>query len=477
VRRAGARSDPDGAPERGPYYGWVVVAAAAACAALSSPGQSFVLSLYLEHFSADLALSRADLSSLYAVATLGAAAALPVAGRLADRVPSRRFLGGVLLLLAAACVGMATVRGALGLGLALFALRLLAQGAIGLGTITATVRWFRRYRGRALAIASLGYSAGEMVFPSLVLALVGAVGWRGSWLVFAAAYAGVLAPAAALVLRERDPRREPMDGVLLPAGRPSFPRRPPLPAAVDAAPPGGSLDDGPHAHVAAAERPPQDAELEISLHQALRLPVFWGVLLCVAVSPLVMTGVIFHQVGLFASRGWPASAVPPAFLCFAVAGVAATYTTGLLVERVPTRFALAAGLLLLALALGTLWLPLPAPPAALVYGTVLGLAGGVVNAANAALWPDYFGVAALGSIKGVDNAVRNGATAVGPALVAALVSPGGSVGGSPDGSFNLAVGVLAGVALVGSVAVLACRPPQACPPPSAVATRPPPLVQ
>ena len=34
------------------------------------------------------------------------------------------------------------------------------------------------------------------------------------------------------------------------------------------------------------------------------------------------------------------------------------------------------------------------------------------------LWPNYFGVASLGSIKGIVSGVRNGATAVGPPLVA-----------------------------------------------------------
>jgi len=411
------------------YYGWVVVATAMGCSALSSPGQSFLLSLYLVPLSTDLGLSAVELSSLYSAATLAAAAALPLVGRVADRVRSGRFLGGVLLLLAGVFTGMAAVRSALALGVAFFALRLLAQGAIGLGTITTTVRWFRRYRGRALALVSVGYSVGEMTFPALVLALMATVGWRGSWLALAAAYAFVLAPAAVWLLRERDPARELMDGerTAVPPSTLGVALAPNTPA------------------VGAADEP------AISLRAALRMPVFWGVLLCVAVSPLVITGVVFHQVGLFGSRGWAAALVPPAFLAFAAAGIVATYGTGLIVERVPTRFAVAGALGLLAAALGALWLPLPPGPAALAYGAALGLASGSIAAANAAIWPDYFGVAALGSIKGVVNAVRNGATAVGPPLVAALVTP--------SGSYAPAVAALAGIALAGGAGVLVCRPP------------------
>ena len=46
--------------------------------------------------------------------------------------------------------------------------------------------------------------------------------------------------------------------------------------------------------------------------------------------------------------------------------------------------------------------------------------------ANSIIWPDYFGVAALGSLKGVVTAVRNGATASGPPIAAVLT---GSAGG------------------------------------------------
>ena len=402
------------------YHGWTVAGVALACSALTAPGQSFLVSLYLEHFAADLGLSRVQLASLYSAATLLAAAALPLAGRLADRMPSRRFLGGTLLLLAVVFLHMAAVRGPLTLGIGFVALRFLAQGAIGLGTLTTVVRWFRRYRGRALALVSLGYSVGEMTFPSLVLALVATLGWRGSWVALAAAYALVLAPIAFRLLRERDPAVEPIDGV---------PTPPPVPGA-----------------------PPAPAEREITLRQAIRRPVFWALLLVVAVSPLVATGVIFHQVGFFASRGWASALVAPAFMCYAAGGIVATYATGLALERVPSRFGVAAALLVLALALGAAWLPLPEAAGAVVYGTMLGLASGAIATGNAVIWPDYFGVAALGSIKGVVNAVRNGATAVGPPLVALLLTA--------DGSYARAIAVLAGLAALGAVGALACRPPR-----------------
>jgi MFS family permease len=77
------------------YYGWWVVGACLLCAALSAPGQSFALALYMEPIAAELGASRVDLAGLYAWATLAAALLLPVAGRIADRTSSRVFLSAV----------------------------------------------------------------------------------------------------------------------------------------------------------------------------------------------------------------------------------------------------------------------------------------------------------------------------------------------------------------------------------------------
>jgi MFS family permease len=377
------------------YFGWVVVGVGFLCSALSSPGQSFALSLYIDHWIDDLGVSRVELSSLYAVATLLAAACLPAVGTASDRMSARWFLTPVVALLGAALLFFSGIGSLAGLGVAFFAVRLLGQGAIGLGTLTATVRWFRRYRGRALAVVSLGYAFGEMVFPALIYFLIEIVGWRSSLGIMGVVYLLLLAPLVGVLLRERDTVTEPLDGGAIPnrPGRTTW-------------------------------TPP--AEVSFTLREALASPVFWGVLACVAVPPLVMTGVIFHQVALFAANGWDAALVPPAFFAFAVGGVAATYTAGLLLERIPSRYGISASLALNVAAFGTIAIPVPPLMGALAYGTVLGLASGTIAAANSIVWPDYFGIDALGAIKGVVNGVRNGATAVGPPAGAILlaVDPG-----------------------------------------------------
>lgn len=176
------------------FYGWAVVATCFFCAMLSSPGQSFALSLYLEHLIEDLGVSRMWLSTLDGSMTLTAAICLPLVGRLADRFDGRHYLACVLIALGGACWFFSSVTGWIGVGVAFFLLRLLGQGAIGLGNLTVVVQWFREYRGRALSVVKLGYAAGEMVFPTIIIGLIAALGWRGSMTTFAIAYTVVFAP-------------------------------------------------------------------------------------------------------------------------------------------------------------------------------------------------------------------------------------------------------------------------------------------
>lgn len=370
------------------FYGWRVLGAGLLLAALSGPGQSYLLSLYIDHLVEDLALSRLDISSVYGGATILAAMSLPWVGTLADRLSSRAFAGGVLLLLGLAVAGLASSQALWALALSFFALRLLGQGAISLGIVTTVVRWFLRYRGRAIALTSAGYALGEAIYPSVVVGLIAWSGWRGSLLTIAALYLFLFAPLLAGVMRERDEVSEPLDGS-------------------DASP---ELDITPNLYT----------KIDWDPREALRSPVFWVLLACSCVSPFLLTGMIFHLPAIFRSSGWEGGAAPQAFAAYAVAGLILTYLTGLLMERVHSKIGLGIGLVALGFGSLTLFLPLGPVAGPWVFGAALGGSAGIAHGANGVLWPAYFGVRSLGALKGVVNAARNGCTAVAPPLAAWL---------------------------------------------------------
>lgn len=352
-----------------------------------------MLSLYVDSLMAATGETRVRIASLYGAATLGAALCLPLVGRAADRLSGSRFLGLTVASLAGAMVLLANARSAATLVLAFFALRLLGQGAIGLGTLTTTVRWFSRRRARALSIVGLGYALGEMTFPALVLGMTAGVGWHGSLLALAATYAAIFAPLIAWGIRMRP----------------------------------HAVPDGDARHPETTEGGSMTTERSFTASEAVKRPVFWIALASAAFMPMIMTGLIFHQVALFGSFGWSASLVAPAFLAYAISGVVTTLAAGFALERVQPRWGFVASACLAIIALAVGQAGLPAAMGAIVYGALLGSGGGVANATNSVLWPAFFGIESLGAIKGIVNGVRNGATAVGPILVAALLaasSPG-----------------------------------------------------
>lgn len=373
------------------FYGWRVLAASLVFAALSGPGQSYFLSLYTDHLVADLSLSRLEVSSVYGGATILAALILPWVGGLADRLSSRVYARGVLACLALATLGLSQSHALWAVAIAFFALRLLGQGAISLGIATTVVRWFFRYRGRALALTSAGYALGEAIFPALVVGLTGAWGWRSSLVAIAAAYLLFFVPLLGRVLRERDEAREEIDG-----GAPE-------------------------------EEDERTSRLQTRIdwdpRHALRAPVFWILLAASAVSPFLLTGMIFHMPAIFRSVGWDGGAAPRAFAAYALAGIVFTYLTGLLMERIHSKIGLALGLLALALGVFALFLPLGPGAGPLTFGAALGGSAGIAHGANGILWPAYFGARSLGALKGVVNAARNGATAAAPPLAAWMAGP------------------------------------------------------
>lgn len=409
TRRALERVLPDPS-----YPGWIAAGIGLLCAALSSPGQSFALSFYLEPLMAGVGLSRLEISALYSAATLAAAFALPFVGARADRTSGGRYLGTVLLLMAGGMLLLSATTTVWMLAAAFFSLRLLGQGAIGIGALTFTVKWFDRYRGRAFALVALGYAIGEVSFPTGLLTLFELVGWRGSLVALAAAYALVFAPV--VYHAGRDPRPE------------------------DLARERG--DDGRDAPVPSHR-----------LSRALRTPVFYGMTVVQTVSPLLITALIFHQVGLFTSLGRGAGAAAQSMVGFGVAAVVATYMAGFLVERMAERVAISIALIPLA---GGLVLLAAVPewgPAPVAYGALLGGSAGALKIAGALVWPAYYGPGHVGAIKGAVTTIRNAATAAGPPLAALLAGPGDH--------FERVLLPFAAVSLIAAAVVLFLGPPRA----------------
>ena len=108
----------------------------------------------------------------------------------------------VAIAFAGAAVLMALGQTIWTLGIAVFLLRFCGQGMFSHIQQTAMARWFITTRGRAMAIANLGYTTGQILLPLPAVLLMGWIGWRMSWLVVAAILLMFILPLLVVLLRQ-----------------------------------------------------------------------------------------------------------------------------------------------------------------------------------------------------------------------------------------------------------------------------------
>ena len=100
---------------------------------------------------------------------------------------------------------MAAVPSIFALGLVIFALRFTGQGMTSHIAVVAMARWFSASRGKALAIARLGYTSGEAFLPMIFVGLLAVQPWRVLWVVAAFGALIAIPVLLALLRRERVP--------------------------------------------------------------------------------------------------------------------------------------------------------------------------------------------------------------------------------------------------------------------------------
>ncbi|MEM8742214.1 MAG: MFS transporter, partial [Pseudomonadota bacterium] len=317
----------------------------------SSFGQTWFISLFAGEIKAAHGLSDGDWGGIYTLATLGSAALLLARGGLADTVPPHRLAPMIALVFAAVAVGMALHQALWLLVLLVFGLRFCGQGMMGHIAMTAMGRWFVASRGRAVAVASLGYALGEMVLPPLVVLATGLIGWRETWGVVALLLALGLAPFFAWVLA-----------------------RPRVPQGAEAT----------------GEAPPGLAGRHWSRAEVLRSRVFLALMPGMVLPSFIGTVAVFHQVHLGETKGWALIEMAPAFMPYAAIAIVTSLATGLIADRFgPERLL---PVYLLPLAAGCVVIALGPGIAAWYLGlATMGLAMGMANTLWGALLPRIWG--------------------------------------------------------------------------------------
>lgn len=368
------------------FYGWVILAAGTFGIIMTSPGQTYTVSIFIEYMIDDLGISRSAISSLYSVSTLIGSFALPFWGRQIDRRGARQMIVLISILFGLACIYMGFVQNALMLGLGFVLIRMLGQGSLSMVSQTVINQWWIRKRGMVSGISGVVMALlGMGAFPTLVYALISRYEWRHAYGILGFALLLLMAPIGYLFVRNR-----PEDYQLSP----------------DGAKVADPLDTSPLARSISEEE-------SWTLHEAMQTYTFWILILGLASFALISTGLFFHLVSIFDDHGLSPAIAASVFVPVSLAAAIANLAGGFLTDHLPSRYLLMLGLLIQAVSLIMAQF-LQGAVTVILFGVLLGATNGIARVLGAVAWPSYFGRQNLGSIYGFTIAAGVVGAAIGP---------------------------------------------------------------
>ncbi len=381
----------------------------------SAFGQTYLISLFAADIKSAWSLTDGEWGAIYTIATLAAALALFWRGSLADTMPLSRLCALVTVLFALSCLLMAWRGPVWVLGVALFGLRFCGHGMYTHMAMTATGRWFRAWRGRALSVVAQGYATAEIIWPALAVLALQTLGANVTWFLAAAILAFLVLPFMSYLLaEERIPEgSETTDESAGLAGR----------------------------HWTRAEA---------ARHWLL------PALLPIMVAPAVLCTITYFQMTHVAAvKGWTLPQMAPGYPAFAVTMMIGSISSGWLLDRFGSTRLLPLVLLPLALGLGLIQ-PAVSPWTWWLCLGLLGLSMGLAMTLWGAVLPEFYGTRHLGAIRSLTSTVTVFITALGPGVSGLLIDAGINY---PRQSMVLAVATitLCGLGLVVSKGVTAQR--------------------
>lgn len=404
----------------GIFYGWWIVFAAASIVFLSAGTFFYGFSLLVGPLTDEFGWSRASISIGFSLRTELGGIAAPVVGFALDRVGVRRItLAGVMVV----TVGMVMISQTQSLWFFYLSVVVLALGMSGTGGATASAvisHWFRRQRGRALGLMTLGGGAGGL--SAVVFAwLISDFGWRDALLIIAITQAVICVPLALSI------HNKPSDLGLEPDGQP-----------VDLVPRSAG------AQAASEGR-------EVTTGQAVRSALFWRMALVFGLSNFATTALIVHQVPFLEEQvGFSHTAAAVSVTAMIAISIIGRLGFGGAADRYSPTLVMALGLAFTAT--GLLMFAAVREPWQSVFPLVFfGIGFGAAIPLRSVLQAEYFGLRAFGAIQGMVLTVTTFFAFVGPIMAGFMYDA--------SDSYRLAFVVLACGPAIGIPLVLTLRTP------------------
>lgn len=348
----------------------------------SSYGQTYFIALFAGDIMRAFDLTDGQWGGLYTLGTTASAVTMIWAGVLTDRYRVRLLSIWIMVLLAVTCLAMSVVHSWVLLVVVIYGLRLLGQGMMSEIAYVAMARWFVAARGRAISIASMGFSASQAILPIFFVALLAVFDWRSLWVLSAVLILVTIPVIQTLLRQERTPQSMAESNESLGMG-------------------------GRH-----WTRP-----------DMLRHPLFYLLIVMLIGPPAWGTALFFQQVHLTEVKGWSLASFVALLPIYTLATIACTFVAGWAVDRFGVKWVVpfqvipfAISFLVLAYA-DTIFM---AGVALVIFGVGQAMHG----TATTAFWAVFYGTKHLGAIKAAGAALMVFGSAIGPGITGALIDWG-----------------------------------------------------
>ncbi|UYV37304.1 MFS transporter [Rhodobacteraceae bacterium D3-12] len=341
---------------------------------MSSFGQTFFISIFAGEIRGEFGLSHGQWGGIYTIGTTASAIVMVWAGGLTDRFRVRALGAAILVLLSLACLFMARNNAAWLLPLVIFALRFTGQGMTSHISMVAMSRWFIATRGRALSVATLGFSIGEALLPITFVALMVSYDWRTLWLVAALVALFGMPALYALLRQERTPQ--------------SF---------------------------MASESTTGMEGRHWTRNQAFAHFLFWFMVPAILGPGAFNTAFFFHQVHLAEVKGMSHVALVALFPLYTIMTTGFMLIAGFLIDRFgPVRLI---PFIQIPIAIGFVFFAYADGVAGMMIGLLfLALTSGTMATMPNAFWAEIYGTGHIGSVKAMVAAVMVFGSAIGPGI-------------------------------------------------------------
>jgi MFS family permease len=416
---------------QGIFYGWYIVGVGFLANVASSFALASTMSIFLKPLTADLGVSRGVFSLLRSGEGIIAACIAPLVGTLVDRYGGRWLMvigtgivavGYFLLSHVDSFAQFVSIR-----------LTLVTLGDSMMGYMVVNViiaQWFTRYRGRALAISSMGVGFAKVCMPVVAASLILWLGWRQTWLAFGLMTLGLLVVPALLIVR-----RSPEAMGLLPDGASA-------PVADDFAEPNKTAIESAR---------PSALDATWTRGDAVSTTAFWLLVITFGISSMGVTGLNLHVYSYVTDLGYSAVIAATVMSIIASMQLASPLGWGFLAEKIGARYA--ATLRFVVQGIGLAVAILTGNLFGLYTGFFLygiGLGGNMVL--PDILWANYFGRRSLGRIRGMGLLISQFLAAIGPPFFGFLFDR--------TGSYNVSFAIFGAVLMTSAFLSLMLKPPR-----------------